>query len=296
MVEQELDWLSDFDLDRLSHNTTKSVEADCFRSVKAAVARSADTVQLLDRLPVISLDRFSAACIRSVTTNHTRSVLPRSSFPCTSFSFKVYLKTSCAQDDQDASVYALRKTSYKKRNDKSQNRKNDKNEEEEEAYKYEDTHVTSHRETEDSLVPHPPSSKTVLVNFIKPKLSKLLSSYDFRSFISSELKELSSKFIVLSREVKELKKHIQRMEIELPGNLKEILNKLKTFTSNIYIQAKLKTLDALPRLLNKVTNTLNRFAHIMENASPKAGDKGVPSAGQVGASPAEKNTNQAIIS
>ncbi|GKE36046.1 hypothetical protein Tco_1455368, partial [Tanacetum coccineum] len=56
-----------------------------------------------------------------------------------------------------------------------------------------------------------------------------------------------------------------------------------------------KTLDALPSLLNKVTDTLNRFANIVENASSKATDKRVPSAGHANASPTEgeNNTNQA---
>ncbi|GKA31018.1 hypothetical protein Tco_0717323 [Tanacetum coccineum] len=53
------------------------------------------------------------------------------------------------------------------------------------------------------------------------------------SFVPSDLKELSSKSPILSGEVKELKKHVQRMKIELPGDLKEIPNKLKTFTSTI---------------------------------------------------------------
>ncbi|GJY56481.1 hypothetical protein Tco_0455596 [Tanacetum coccineum] len=54
------------------------------------------------------------------------------------------------------------------------------------------------------------------------------------------------------------------------------------------VQAKLQTLDSLPSLLNKVADTLTRFASIMKNAS-----KGVPSAGPVIASPVEgeKNTN-----
>ncbi|GJR51771.1 hypothetical protein Tco_1402292 [Tanacetum coccineum] len=60
----------------------------------------------------------------------------------------------------------------------------------------------------------------LLVNSIKPELSKLLSYYDFSSFIPSELKELSSMIIVLSGEVKELKDHVQGMEIELPRDLK----------------------------------------------------------------------------
>ncbi|GJT02599.1 hypothetical protein Tco_0823768 [Tanacetum coccineum] len=180
----------------------------------------------------------------------------------------------------------------------------DENEEEEEADKDEDTHATSHEETEDPSVPYPPSPKTLeqqkakaeaevalltakpaypnvdqlsqfLVNSIKPELSKLLSSYGFSSFIPSELKELSSK-----------------INWEFPAKFLALPSQVSS------VQAKLKTLDALPSLLKKVTNTLNMFAHIMETASPKAKDKGVPSAGQVGASLAEgeKNTYQASIS
>ncbi|GKC88969.1 hypothetical protein Tco_1149618 [Tanacetum coccineum] len=59
------------------------------------------------------------------------------------------------------------------------------------------------------------------------------------------------------------------------------------------VQMKLQTLDALPSLLNKVINTLNRFASIMNNASQKAIEKSVLSAGQPTTSPVEgeKNTN-----
>ncbi|GKB92404.1 hypothetical protein Tco_0964676, partial [Tanacetum coccineum] len=64
---------------------------------------------------------------------------------------------------------------------------------------------------------------------------------------------------------------------------------------NSSVQAKLQTLDTLPSLLNKVANTLTKFASIMENASHTATGKGVPSAGPTTASPAEgeKNTNPA---
>ncbi|GKA30643.1 hypothetical protein Tco_0716948 [Tanacetum coccineum] len=101
-----------------------------------------------------------------------------------------------------------------------------------------------------------------------------------------------------------LKKHVRYMEIELPGDLKEILKKLETFTSTISnltsqvaqlkalqwellaeflglpskissVQEKLKTLDALQSLLHKVTNTLNRFATVVQNASAKATNKSV---------------------
>ncbi|GKA40116.1 hypothetical protein Tco_0732709, partial [Tanacetum coccineum] len=61
------------------------------------------------------------------------------------------------------------------------------------------------------------------------------------------------------------------------------------------VQQKLQTLDALPRLLNKVTDTLNRFATLLANVSHKATSQSVPLAGQTTASPAEgeKNTSSA---
>ncbi|GJT24260.1 hypothetical protein Tco_0894197 [Tanacetum coccineum] len=129
-----------------------------------------------------------------------------------------------------------------------------------------------------------------LVSSMKPKFSKLLSSHDFRSSIPTKLKELLIKITALFREVNELKKHIQEFEIELPEVFNEIPQKLETFSftvSNLTTQ----TLEALPSLLNKVTNTLNRFASILN-----AHNKGVPSASKSTASPVEgeKNTNPVI--
>ncbi|GJU86854.1 hypothetical protein Tco_1294400 [Tanacetum coccineum] len=98
----------------------------------------------------------------------------------------------------------------------------------------------------------------LLVNFIKPKLSKLLSSHDFNSSLPTELKDLPSKFNELTGEVKYLKNHVHDLEIELLGP-----NKLEIFTLTVQISsvdAKIKTLDALPSLLNKVTKSLNKFA------------------------------------
>ncbi|GJY53606.1 hypothetical protein Tco_0445270 [Tanacetum coccineum] len=107
----------------------------------------------------------------------------------------------------------------------------------------------------------------LLVTSLKPELSQLLASYDFRSFIPTKLKELPFKITELSGEVKDLKKHVQGLEIELPEDLKEIPNKLETkefpveflvLPSQVSsVQVKLKTLDALLSLLKKVTNTLN---------------------------------------
>ncbi|GJX35974.1 hypothetical protein Tco_0247531 [Tanacetum coccineum] len=158
------------------------------------------------------------------------------------------------------------------------------------------------------------SQKEVLEQ-AKPELSKLLASHDFASSLPTELKELPLKIIGLSREIKELKQHVKDMELELPEGLKKIPSKLETFTSTISIlpsqvselkniqwelpaefldlphlvssvQEKLKTLDSLPGLLKKVTNTLNRFATLVENSSG-ATSTGVPSADKATASPAE---------
>ncbi|GJV76786.1 hypothetical protein Tco_1508370 [Tanacetum coccineum] len=149
----------------------------------------------------------------------------------------------------------------------------------------------------------------------EPELSKLLASHEFASSLPTELKELPSKIIRLSGEIKELKQHVKDMELELHGDLKEIPSKLETFTSTISslpsqvselknihwelpaefldlphlvssVQEKLKTLDSLPSLLKKVTNTLNRFATLVQNASG-ATSTGVPSADKATASPAE---------
>ncbi|GKF47170.1 hypothetical protein Tco_0136972, partial [Tanacetum coccineum] len=73
----------------------------------------------------------------------------------------------------------------------------------------------------------------LLVTFLKPELSKLLASHDFASCLPTELKELPSKIIGLSEEIKELKQHIKDMEIKLPGDLIEIPTKLESFTSTI---------------------------------------------------------------
>nr|GEU66361.1 hypothetical protein [Tanacetum cinerariifolium] len=98
----------------------------------------------------------------------------------------------------------------------------DESEEEEEA---KEIHATKNTETEDTLVPQPPSS----------------------SSLPTELKDLSSKFNDLTKEVKGLKKHVHELEIKLPGDLKEILTRLENFTltvSSLTTQvAELKTLQ-----------------------------------------------------
>ncbi|GJT26859.1 hypothetical protein Tco_0907134 [Tanacetum coccineum] len=222
----------------------------------------------------------------------------------------------------------------------------DESEEENEVAKDKDTEATSHdvhllrsqkedleqakakAEAEVASMKAKPSYPDInhltklLVSSLKPELSKLLASHDFASCLPTEPKELPSKITRLFGEIKELKKHVRDMEIELPGDLKEILKKLETFTSTISslssqvaelkniqwellaeflnlpsqvssVQKKLQTLDSLPSLLNKVTQTLDKFTIVAENASTTTKD--VPLAGQATASPAEgeKNTKDA---
>ncbi|GJS60436.1 hypothetical protein Tco_0655220 [Tanacetum coccineum] len=129
----------------------------------------------------------------------------------------------------------------------------------------------------------------LLVKSLKTKFSNILSAYDFSSSLPTELKNLPSKFNKLTEEVKELKNQVHNLEIDLPGDLKEILTKLEDFTKTVTsltsqvaelktlqwelpqeflslpgqvasVQAKLKTLDALPGLLSHVTKALNKFA------------------------------------
>ncbi|GJX89632.1 retrovirus-related pol polyprotein from transposon TNT 1-94 [Tanacetum coccineum] len=188
----------------------------------------------------------------------------------------------------------------------------------------EEENAENDKDTEDTSVPHPsPKSAQIQELMAQPKLSKLLASHDFASCLPTELKELPSKITRLSREIKELKHHIKDMEIELPVDLIEIPTKLESFTSTISslssqvaelkniqwkpptellnlpsqissVQEKLKTLDFLPNLLHKVSDTLNRFSTVMENASGAA-SMDVPSADQAPPSPAEgeKNTKDA---
>ncbi|GKC81623.1 hypothetical protein Tco_1137340 [Tanacetum coccineum] len=126
-------------------------------------------------------------------------------------------------------------------------------------------------------------------NKAKAELLPLKLNPPFPISLLIELKDLLSKFNELIEEVKGLKKQVHELEIELLGDLKEIPTKLEDFTKTItsltsqvtklktlqwellaeflsvptqveMVQSKLKTLDALPSLLNKVNNALNQFA------------------------------------
>nr|GFC55122.1 hypothetical protein [Tanacetum cinerariifolium] len=128
------------------------------------------------------------------------------------------------------------------------------------------------KETEDALASHPPSPKTV------------------------KIQELNTQLLVLQTLNSKLIREKEAAETELLGGTSTQKNYVLTQVASV--QAKIKTLDAFPSLLNKVTEAVNKFAHVIEYASKKAGDPSVPLAGLAGTHPAEgeKNTQQFIIS
>nr|GEV18958.1 retrovirus-related Pol polyprotein from transposon TNT 1-94 [Tanacetum cinerariifolium] len=106
---------------------------------------------------------------------------------------------------------------------------------------------------------------TLLVTFLKPELAKFFASHDLASCLPSELKELPSKVTKLKI-------------LDLPHLIS-------------LIQETLKTLDSFLGILNKVTNTLNRFATMVENAL-RATIVNVPLAGKAIASPANAEVEE----
>ncbi|GJW55011.1 hypothetical protein Tco_0099096 [Tanacetum coccineum] len=117
------------------------------------------------------------------------------------------------------------------------------------------------------------------VNALKHELTHLLTNHDFSASIPTELKELSSKVTKISRAVGDLKQYMEKLEIEVLENFKlDILAGLLALPRHVSLinahLSKLKVLDALPRLLNKVAKAMDRFATATELASKKAGDQG----------------------
>ncbi|GKE42902.1 hypothetical protein Tco_1470186, partial [Tanacetum coccineum] len=185
----------------------------------------------------------------------------------------------------------------------------DDSEEDEEEDKKEEIHSITNDETKDISASTPPSPRSIqlqelknqlnelLVKSLQTEFSKILSSHYFSSSLPTELKDLPSKFNELTKEVKGLKQQVHELEIELPGDLKDIPSKLEDFTktlTNLTSQvAELKTLQ-----WELLVEFLSLPVQVFDSASSKAGEQGVPSAGQADTMPAEgeKNTNQATIS
>ncbi|GJS20174.1 hypothetical protein Tco_0448806 [Tanacetum coccineum] len=129
-------------------------------------------------------------------------------------------------------------------------------------------------ETEDISVPPPLSPKSIkiqeltnqltelLVNALKPELTQLLTNHDFSASIPTELKEIPFKVATLE----DFKLYLLAGLLALPEQVSSI---------NVQL-TKLKVLDALPSLLNKVVAAMDRFATAIVSASQKAGDHNSP--------------------
>ncbi|GKC43025.1 hypothetical protein Tco_1060747 [Tanacetum coccineum] len=75
----------------------------------------------------------------------------------------------------------------------------------------------------------------LLVNSLKPELVKILIDHDFSASILIKLKKLPSKINEINGAVGDLKKYMKKLEIEVPGDLKELLGKLEEFQSFITV-------------------------------------------------------------
>ncbi|GJZ29272.1 retrovirus-related pol polyprotein from transposon TNT 1-94 [Tanacetum coccineum] len=148
-----------------------------------------------------------------------------------------------------------------------------------ETKKDEDTLATSHDVPNDTSITHPLSPKSAQIQELMAQVYLLQSQKDKNdgncdfwglNDITNKnwrpLLPLSPGFMSQVAELKTLKRELPVESLDLPSQISPV-------------QAKLQTLDTLPSLLNKVANTLTRFASIMKNASHTATSKGVPSAG-----------------
>ncbi|GJW75277.1 hypothetical protein Tco_0134647 [Tanacetum coccineum] len=134
------------------------------------------------------------------------------------------------------------------------------NESEEEEVEKDDTHATSHDVPEDTSIPYELEQQ-------KAKSEAKVASLKARPLYPN-----------INQLIDLLVAELKNIQWELPVEFQALPSQVSL------VQEKLKTLDSLPSLLNKVTDTLNRFATIVENAS----------ACQASASPAEgeKNTTK----
>ncbi|GJX22234.1 hypothetical protein Tco_0226679 [Tanacetum coccineum] len=131
-----------------------------------------------------------------------------------------------------------------------------------------------------------------LVSNVQPSFKDLDSPEDDPVIIIEESDEEGNDEIHATKNVETKDTLVPKSSSPKSSLIQELTNQVAT------VQAKLKTLDALPGILSHFTKALNKFAQVLVSALSKAGDKSVPLVGQANTMPAEgeKNTNQAIIS
>ncbi|GJV29486.1 retrovirus-related pol polyprotein from transposon TNT 1-94 [Tanacetum coccineum] len=136
--------------------------------------------------------------------------------------------------------------------------------EEEETEKDEDTHATSHDLPEDTSFPHPPSQKSAQIQELMAQVH-LLQSYK---------KELEQQKTTAEAKVASLKARHSYPDINQLTDLLNIQWELPAEFQALpvlvsLVQKKLKTWNSLPSLLNKVTETLNRYRILTKGQKPK---------------------------
>ncbi|GKB77187.1 hypothetical protein Tco_0944082 [Tanacetum coccineum] len=99
----------------------------------------------------------------------------------------------------------------------------------------------------------------LLVNSLRPELSKLITNHDFTAIIPTELKDLPSKISDINKAVAKLK----NLKLELPAKLLALPKQVSSINAQL---SKLKVLDDITSLLKKVTEALYRFAQAIESA------------------------------
>ncbi|GJT56476.1 hypothetical protein Tco_0991530, partial [Tanacetum coccineum] len=181
----------------------------------------------------------------------------------------------------------------------------------------EEVHVEPHARTRDTSIPQPPSLKSIKIKELTNqvlilqsqniKLEKAQADAEAEATLFkaqpsfTNLKELPSKFNEVSGAVRDLKQYVEGLEIKVPGDLKEIHEKLDEFHSTVLGHTKqvveLKNLKLeLPAgllvLLKQVSSI--QFATAIASESHTTGDQSVPSAGTRPAE-GEKNITQVII-
>ncbi|GJU24287.1 hypothetical protein Tco_1162908 [Tanacetum coccineum] len=120
----------------------------------------------------------------------------------------------------------------------------------------------------------------LLVKSLNPELAQLPINLNFSASIPIELKEIPAKssILVLASKVDAL----ENIKLDLLAGLLVLPKKIYLIKVQL---SKLKVLVSLPSLLNKVVEDLDRFSSVIELASQKASDQGVPSVGPTSTHP-----------
>ncbi|GJY03584.1 hypothetical protein Tco_0369524 [Tanacetum coccineum] len=115
--------------------------------------------------------------------------------------------------------------------------------------------------------------------------------------VLADLKGIPDKLVELQTSISTVKTRVTSLKCFKLDILADLLALPSSFTALSSQMAKLKVVDAIPDIMNKVAVSLDKFVDVISSASQKAETLSVPSASQVDTHPAEgkKNTNQETI-